>query len=62
MLEEGEENKDVIGGSSGQGRAEISRPHFPLLPLPYPLNQPHRDTYLIPGTSQDRGREDDEDN
>lgn len=31
-------------------------PHFPQS-----LGQPNRGTYLIPGTSQDRGREEDED-
>lgn len=37
-------------------RAQAGLPRFPR-----PLGQPNRGTYLIPGTSQDRGREEEED-
>lgn len=46
------------GAAAGEARGPTS--HGPLSSLPHP-SASLRGTYLIPGTSQDRGREEDED-
>lgn len=52
-----EERERSGDGGSGRGGGRRLASHV----SPQPLSQPNRGTYLIPGTSQDRGREEDED-
>lgn len=59
MLEERiEEERFVKGRWSEKSRNQSSNLCPPSLSFP---SQPYSGTYLIPGTSQDRGREEDED-
>lgn len=60
MLREGEEKKDVNGRGQWSGKGRDQPPKLPFTLLPQPFSQPCRGTYLIPGTSQDRGREDED--